>query len=66
MDAFLYKKDIDKNNIKDSLDTEWRKIAKTETSKTEKTKKGNADKSEVKPKVKKGDSVEKGHVLIEF
>ncbi len=56
VDAFLYKKDINKNNIKDSLDTEWRRIAKTETSKIEKTKKAKADKSEVKPKVKKGDS----------
>ncbi len=56
VDAFVYKKDIDKNNIKESLDTQWRNVSKTELSKPEKIKKGKPEKTEVKAKVKKGDS----------
>lgn len=56
VDAFLYKKDIDKNNIKESLDTQWRNVAKTESHKIEKTKNSKTEKADAKPKVKKGDS----------
>ncbi len=56
VDAFVFKKDIDKNNIKESLDTQWRNVSKTGLNKTEKTKKSKLEKAEKKVKVKKGDS----------
>lgn len=56
VDAFIHKKDINKNNIKESLDVQWRNNVKTDSIKTEKTKKSKADKSEPKLKVKKGDT----------
>jgi hypothetical protein len=58
VDAFIYKKEINKNNIKESLDTNWRKFNKTEKLKVEKVKKSKKDTTEEKPKVKKGDSYE--------
>lgn len=58
VDAFIYKKDINKNSIKESLDTNWRKFNKSDKPRIEKVKKGKKDKAEEKPKVKKGDSYE--------
>lgn len=56
VDAFLYKKDINKNDIKQHLEVQWRDELKTDSSKSKKTPKNKTSKSETKPKVKKGDS----------
>ncbi len=56
VDAFLYKKEINKKNIKESLDTEWRNTKNADSTKSKKGIKSKTLKSETKTKVNKGDT----------
>jgi hypothetical protein len=56
IDAFLFKKELDKKNIRESLDIEWRKQSKEQISTKEKKKKSKKGSTEEKEKVKKGNT----------
>lgn len=56
VDAFLHKKEINKKNIKESLDTEWRNTSKVDLTKSKKGVKIKTLKSETKTKAIKGDT----------
>lgn len=56
IDAFLFKKELDKKNIRESLDIEWRKQSKDQASTKEKKKKSKKGSTEEKEKVKKGNT----------
>lgn len=56
VDAFLHKKEINKKNIKESLDTEWRNTSKIDLTKSKKGVKTKSLKSETKTKAIKGDT----------
>lgn len=73
VDAFLFKKDINKQSIKEILNTEWRSINKINADKKESNKKAKKEKTEGKVKAPKGDSFlntlelyKKGHPIEEI
>lgn len=73
VDAFLFKKDINKQSIKEILNTEWRSINKIKADEKGSVKKAKKEKSEGKAKAPKGDSFmntlelyKKGHPIEEI